>query len=91
MPVLGSSRTGTRLGVKWYVSSCVYLKGLEGKTTSPILIYLQKHRTFDSIVGVAESPQPDVVRQLERFEEDGDFVRVRARAMGVQGKGFHDC
>ena len=37
---------------------------------------------------VAKIPKSNIVGQLGGFEEDGDFVGVRAGAMGMQSRGF---
>jgi hypothetical protein len=55
----------------------------------PILIDLQEHRPLNAVVTVAKFSKPDVVGQLEGFEEDGDFVGVRACVVSMQSKRLH--
>lgn len=76
-PVLGSSTAGTRL--EWSDTGYVGILGGDFEVI-PILIDLQKFRSLDAGVAVAEIPKLDFVGKAECFEEDGYFVRVWARA-----------
>ena len=68
-------------------SSCRTVRA-SGCTDSAIFSDLGESGTLYAVGCIAELPEFDMIGDPESLQEDGDFVGVWARVVGVQNEGF---